>query len=92
MSNSTYIEMENDVREDIGECSPSASKKAEKRNDSEGILSDGKKRVKASTEETRKCVTRMLRKKAKAMRSEEDGLTQAVDQQWTEWKLRNSLK
>ena len=31
MSNSTYIEMEDDVREDIGECLPSAPKKAKKR-------------------------------------------------------------
>ena len=31
MSNSTYIEVEDDVREDIGECLPSAPKKAEKR-------------------------------------------------------------
>ena len=31
MSNSTYIEMEDDVREDIGEYLPSAPKKAEKR-------------------------------------------------------------
>ena len=31
MSNPTYIEVEDDVREDIGECLPSAPKKAEKR-------------------------------------------------------------
>ena len=31
MSNSTYIEMEDDVREDIGECLPSAPKKEKRR-------------------------------------------------------------
>ena len=31
MSNSTYIEMEDDVREDIGECMPSAPKKEKRR-------------------------------------------------------------
>ena len=31
MSNSTYIEVKDDVREDIGKCLPSAPKKAEKR-------------------------------------------------------------
>jgi hypothetical protein len=33
-----------------------------------------RKELRASTEETRKCVTRMLRKKVKTMRSEEDGI------------------
>lgn len=33
-----------------------------------------RKELRASTEETRECVTRMLRKKVKAMRSEEDGI------------------
>ena len=31
MSNSTYIELEDDVREDIGECLPSAPKKSKRR-------------------------------------------------------------
>jgi hypothetical protein len=33
-----------------------------------------RKELRASTEETRECVTRMLRKKVKTMRSEEDGI------------------
>lgn len=33
-----------------------------------------RKELKASTEETRECVTRMLRKNVKTMRSEEDGI------------------
>jgi len=33
-----------------------------------------RKELMASTEETRECVTRMLRKKVKTMRSEEDGI------------------
>ena len=33
-----------------------------------------RKELRASTEETRKCVTRMLRQKVKTMRSEEDGI------------------
>ena len=33
-----------------------------------------RKELKASTEETRECVTRMMRRKVKTMRSEEDGI------------------
>lgn len=33
-----------------------------------------RKELKACTEETRECVTRMLRRKVKTMRSEEDGI------------------
>lgn len=33
-----------------------------------------RKELKASTEETRECVTRILRRKVKTMRSEEDGI------------------